>query len=99
MFRKGNAHILTKKELNKRYASQKDSHAAKLTAKAIQLGYSIARIEQVELGTFDCVLWDVQIALACKFPLNSKVEVWCFTDLTELDSGVVYCSFAVSSHS
>lgn len=93
MFKQGNVTILTEKQLNERYLTQSNSRTAKLTAEAIQAGYSIARIEQVELETFDYLIWDIQIALECNFPRTSKIQLGYFTDLSELDKSVVYCAF------
>lgn len=87
--------ILSKEDLEKRYSGEMaNTRMAKLTKEALELGYSIALIEQEHLHESNMICYDVQVALECHFPCSSTyIEVWGFTDLSEFNNDKLYCAF------
>lgn len=84
---------LSKKQLNKRYLKLADTRMAKLTKEALESGYSIARIEQDGLHRSNCLVQDIRIALEYVFPKTSEIQIWGFTDMSELHKDTLYCAF------
>lgn len=90
--------ILSKEELDKRYQLNNKSMAFILTREAIKNGYSIALIEQEGLDQASLrepskLLYYVRLALESIIPKSSYIEIWGFTDMSELPEDKIYCAF------
>lgn len=90
--------ILSKEELDKRYQLNNKSMAFILTREAIKNGYSIALIEQEGLDQASLrepskLLYYVRIALESIISKSSYIEIWGFTDMSELPEDKIYCAF------
>lgn len=85
--------ILSNDELDKRYPKGVNFRMAKLTREAIDKGYSIALIEQEGLHNSNWLTQDVQVALECNTPKSSVIEVWGYTDMSQLSEDKIYCAF------
>lgn len=86
---------LSKKQLNERYMKLDGTIMAKLTIEALELGYSIARVEQKGLRYSNSLVDDIRVALECNFPKTSEIQIWGFTDMSELCKDVMYCAYKV----
>ena len=96
--------VLSKKELNKMYPKEVNSRMAKLTREALDKGYSIALIEQEGLHSSKWLTQDVKVALESITPKSSAIEVWGYTDMSQLSEDKIYCAFkelkgSASAHS
>ena len=89
---KRSARILTVEELEKRYsANMANTNMAKLTNEAINLGYSIALVEQNGLDSFDLCDRLEAVQLALESLTNYVVRIWGYTDLSEKNR--IYVAF------
>ncbi len=97
--------FLTKRQLSNRYSKLANTRMAKLTKEALELGYSIARIEKEGLKHSNFLAADIRVALECNFPKTSEIQIWGFTDMSEFNRDILYCAYKeisggnISAHS
>lgn len=85
--------VLKRKGLERRYARLANTRMAKLTAEAIQRGYSIAFIKKENLRHSKDLFIDAKVALEHIVRKTSGIDLWCFTDLSELGDDKIYVAF------
>ena len=89
--------ILTTEEIEEKYSKNNNTRMANLTKQALDKGYLIALVEQKDLEHSDHMHLEIQWAVESLFPeaLHEHVEIWGYTDMSELSKGKIYCAFKV----
>lgn len=95
---KSSVMVLSEKQLKERYSHLANTRMAKLTKEAIEKGYSIALVEKEGLKNGNLLAHKVQVALEQSVPRSSVIQLWCFTDMSQMKEDKIYVAFKELKH-
>lgn len=84
---------LTREQVEKRYSNMQDSDMAKLTQRALDAEYSIARIQDDRIGFSNFLRFELPRMLKSSVSTESEIKILGATDASEFLKGVLYVAY------